>query len=78
MSPADRPMATVIDLEARRPTPIEAAAPISSRPGGVGKTPPAGLIHRVTHSPAACDLRGNGWIVGFVLAALVLLVWGPR
>lgn len=74
MSPADRPMATVIDLEARRPTPIEAAAPISSRPGGVGKTPPAGLLHRVTHSPAAADLRDHGWAVGLLLTAIVLLL----
>lgn len=74
MSPATRHLATVIDLESRRPTtPIE-VAPISPRPGGVGKTPPAGLLHRVTHSPAAADLRDHGWAVGLLLTAIVLLL----
>lgn len=44
------------------------------RPAVLGKNPPAaGLWARIRRSPAARDLRAHGWLVGLLLAALLVV-----
>lgn len=49
--------------------------PTDTRPGIAGKATPAGLLTRVTHSPAARDLRANALAIGLLIAVAFVLIW---
>lgn len=65
--------ARVYDLSAyRRTEPVPAP---DVRAVGGGSTCRPGLAYRLTHSPAARDLRANAIPAGLLLSVVLVLIW---